>query len=118
QGALAGIELWHGGGSVMNRTSRSPPLSTSGISWMATHVSFMGNQRPKVMGRPATRRLLDAQSQAARRARSAGFDIVYVYAGMGYLPYEFLLPEWNLRTDGYGGSVRNRVRMGRELPAV
>ena len=34
---------------------------------------------------------------------------------MGYLPYEFLLPEWNRRTDAYGGSVANRVRLVREL---
>jgi dimethylamine/trimethylamine dehydrogenase len=114
-GALAGVELWHGGGSVMNRTVRTPPLSPSGTSWMATHVNFMGNQRPKVMDAKDIRVLLDSQAQAARRARSAGFDIVYVYAGMGYLPYEFLLPEWNQRTDGYGGSVGNRVRIVREL---
>src|SRR6202020_2791247 len=49
QGALAGVEWWHGGGSVTNRTSRVPPLSPSGVSWMATHVGFMGNQRSKIM---------------------------------------------------------------------
>ena len=48
----------------------------------------------------------------------AGFDIVYVYAGMGYLPYEFLLPEYNHRTDAYGGSIENRVRLVRELLEV
>jgi dimethylamine/trimethylamine dehydrogenase len=117
-GALAGIELWHGGGSVMNRTSRVPPISPSGTSWMATHVNFMGNQRPRVMDADDIRALLVRQGQAARRARQAGFDIVYVYAGMGYLPYEFLLPEWNLRTDAYGGSLRNRVRIVRELLEV
>jgi dimethylamine/trimethylamine dehydrogenase len=117
-GALAGIELWHGGGSVMNRTSRIAPLSPSGTSWMATHVNFMGNQRPKVMDADDIRALLGWQAAAARRARSAGFDIVYVYAGMGYLPYEFLLSEWNQRTDAYGGSVRNRVRLVRELLEV
>jgi len=117
-GALAGIELWHGGGSVMNRLSRLPPLSPSGTSWMATHVNFMGNQRPKAMDAEDIRALLAMQAAAARRARSAGFDIVYVYAGMGYLPYEFLLPEWNLRTDAYGGSVANRVRLVRELLEV
>jgi len=117
-GALAGIELWHGGGSVVNRTVRTPPLSPSGTSWMATHVSFMGNQRPKAMDADDIRALLGWQAQAARRARSAGFDIVYVYAGMGYLPYEFLLPEWNQRTDAYGGPVRNRVRLVRELLEV
>ena len=117
-GALAGIELWHGGGSVMNRTSRLPSMSPSGTSWMATHVNFMGNQRPRVMDAQDIRRLLDCQAAAARRARQAGFDIVYVYAGMGYLPYEFLLPEWNFRTDAYGGSVANRVRIVRELLEV
>jgi dimethylamine/trimethylamine dehydrogenase len=117
-GALAGIELWHGGGSVMNRTSRQAPLSPSGTSWMATHVNFMGNQRPKAMDAHDIRALLGWQAQAARRARQAGFDIVYVYAGMGYLPYEFLLAEWNQRSDAYGGTVRNRVRIVRELLEV
>src|ERR671923_1521274 len=118
QGALAGIELWHGGGSVMNRVSRTPPLSPSGTSWMATNVNFMGNQRPRVMDSDDIGSLLRWQAEAARRARRAGFDIVYVYAGMGYLPYEFLLPEWNQRTDAYGGSLRNRVRIVRELLQV
>jgi dimethylamine/trimethylamine dehydrogenase len=117
-GALAGIELWHGGGSVSNKTSRLPPLSPSGLSWMATHVGFMGNQRSKAMDAADIRNLLYWQAEAARKARSAGFDIVYVYAGMGYLPYEFLLPEWNLRTDEYGGSLANRVRIVRELLEV
>ena len=117
-GALAGIELWHGGGSAMNRTSRLPSMSPSGTAWMATHVNFMGNQRPRIMDARDIRQLLDCQAAAARRARRAGFDIVYVYAGMGYLPYEFLLPEWNMRTDAYGGSVANRVRIVRELLEV
>ena len=117
-GALAGIELWHGGGSVSNKTSRLPPLSPSGISWMATHVGFMGNQRSKAMDKADIKNLLKWQAAAAKKAKSAGFDIVYVYAGMGYLPYEFLLPEWNLRTDEYGGSAANRVRLVRELLEV
>src|SRR5271156_1638396 len=117
-GSLAGIELWHGGASVMNRASRLPPLSPSGVPWMATHVGFMGNQRPRAMDEGDIGRLLAWQAEGARKARRAGFDIVYVYAGMGYLPYEFLLPEYNHRTDGYGGSIENRVRLVRELLAV
>ncbi len=117
-GALAGIELWHGGGCVMNRLNRTPSMSPSGTGWMPTQVSYMGNQRPRVMERADIRELLAAQKRAAGRARSAGFDIVYVYAGMGYLPYEFLLPEWNQRTDAYGGSLSNRVRIVRELLEV
>lgn len=117
-GSLAGIELWHGGGSVSNKTSRFPPLSPSGLSWMATHVGFMGNQRSKAMDAADIRNLLRWQAEAARKAQRAGFDIIYVYAGMGYLPYEFLLPEWNQRTDAYGGSMANRVRIVRELLEV
>ena len=117
-GALAGIELWHGGGSVSNKTSRLPPLSPSGISWMATHVGFMGNQRSKAMDKTDINNLLKWQAEGARKAKRAGFDIIYVYAGMGYLPYEFLLPEWNLRTDDYGGCIENRVRIVRQLLEV
>jgi dimethylamine/trimethylamine dehydrogenase len=117
-GALAGIELWHGGASVMNRASRTPPLSPSGIPWMATHIGFMGNLKPKTMDRSDLRAVLKWQAEAARRARSAGFDIVYVYAGMGYLGYEFLLPEYNQRTDAYGGAIENRVRFVREMIEV
>ena len=117
-GSLAGCELWHGGASVMNRASRLPPLSPSGIPWMATHVGFMGNLRPKTMDKADIRQMLTWQKEAAIKARTAGFDIVYVYAGMGYLGYEFLMPEYNHRTDEYGGSVENRVRFVREMLEV
>ncbi len=117
-GALAGIELWHGGGAVMNRLNRIPSMSPSGTAWMPTHVSYMGNQRPRAMDHRDIRALLDAQKRAAGLARDAGFDIVYVYAGMGYLPHEFLLSEWNHRTDAYGGCLGNRVRIVRELLEV
>lgn len=114
-GALAAVELWHGGAAVMNRTSRLAPYSPSGIPWAATHVGFMGNLRPRIMDAGDIRDVIKWQAAAAKRARSAGFDIVYIYAGMGYLGYEFLLEEYNHRTDAYGGSVENRVRFVREL---
>ena len=117
-GALAGIELWHGGACTLNRTSRLAPLSPSGMPWLSTHVGFMGNLRPRTMDADDIRDLLQWQAAGARRAMQAGFDIVYVYAGMGYLPYEFLLPEYNHRTDAYGGPIGNRVRLVRELLEV
>jgi dimethylamine/trimethylamine dehydrogenase len=117
-GALAGVELWHGGACSLNRTSRIAPLSPSGMPWLSTHLGFMGNLRPRAMDRADIQALLGWQAEGARRAARAGFDIVYVYAGMGYLPYEFLLPEYNQRTDEYGGSIANRVRLVRELLEV
>ena len=114
-GSLAAVELWHGGAAVMNRSSRIAPYSPSGIPWAATHVGFMGQLRPRIMDKQDIRDVIGWQVAAARRARSAGFDIVYIYAGMGYLGYEFLLDDYNQRTDAYGGSVENRVRFVREL---
>jgi len=114
-GALAGIELWHGGACTLNRTSRLAPLSPSGMPWLSTHIGFMGNLRPRGMDATDIRELVRWQAAGARRAMQAGFDIIYVYAGMGYLPYEFLLPEYNQRSDAYGGSIENRVRLVREM---
>jgi dimethylamine/trimethylamine dehydrogenase len=114
-GSLAAVELWHGGAAVMNRTSRVAPYSPSGIPWATTHVGFMGNLRPRVMSESDIRDVIRWQAEAAVRAKEAGFDIVYVYAGMGYLGYEFLLEEYNQRTDAYGGSTQNRVRFVREM---
>ncbi|MCB2135506.1 MAG: FAD-dependent oxidoreductase [Rhodobacteraceae bacterium] len=114
-GALAGIELWHGGAAAVNRTSRMAALSPSGVPWMATHVGFMSAARPKVMDNGDIRDLIRWHADAAVMAERAGFDILYVYAGMGYLPYQFLLSDYNKRTDAYGGSVPNRVRLVAEL---
>ena len=114
-GSLAAVELWHGGASVMNRTSRIAPYSPSGIPWAATHVGFMGNLRPRIMDEKDIRDVIQWQVDAAIRAKKAGFDIIYIYAGMGYLGYEFLIEEYNHRTDAYGGSTENRTRFVREL---
>ncbi|PZR00988.1 MAG: methylamine [Cereibacter sphaeroides] len=114
-GALAAVELWHGGAVAMNRTSRRPALSPSGVPWMATHPGFMSSARPKIMDQGDIRDLIRWHAEAAVRAEKAGFDILYVYAGMGYLPYQFLLSDYNRRTDAYGGSPRNRTRLVEEL---
>ena len=52
---------------------------------------------------------------AALRAQQAGFDIVYIYATHNYLLSQFLSPQNNHRSDEYGGSLENRVRLVREL---
>jgi len=114
-GALAGVELWHGGAAAMNRTTRAAMLSPSGVPWMATHVGFMSSSRPRIMDAADIRDLIRWHAEAAVRAERAGFDILYVYAGMGYLPFQFLMSDYNYRTDAYGGSVRNRVRLVEEL---
>ena len=114
-GALAGVELWHGGGGTGNRMTRMPLLSASGIAGESTYPGWMNLARSRPMDKQDIRDFRRWHVDAARRARSAGFDIVYIYSGMNFGPYQFLLPWINRRTDEYGGSLENRVRLTREI---
>jgi len=113
-GALAGVELWHGG-SVANRLTRVTPMSVSGVTYDLSYAGWMRMTHSRPMDRRDIREFRRWYVEAALRARSAGFDIVYIYAGMGYGPYQFLLPWLNKRTDEYGGKLQNRVRLMREI---
>ena len=114
-GALAGVELWHGGGGAGNRMTRLPLMSASGIAGESTYPGWMNLARSRPMDKQDIRDFRRWHVDAARRARSAGFDIVYIYSGMNFGPYQFLLPWINKRTDEYGGSLENRVRLTREI---
>ena len=61
------------------------------------------------------RRVFASYSAAARRAKSAGFDMVEIHGATGYLPVQFLSPRTNLRSDRYGGDAQNRMRFCLEL---
>jgi dimethylamine/trimethylamine dehydrogenase len=104
-GALAGVELWHGGVYAESREARLPQLAPSQIASDLDSVVV-----PKQMDRADIRRAQGEWVTAARRARRAGFDIVYVYGSHTYLPSQFLSPVYNRRTDEYGGSFENRAR--------
>jgi dimethylamine/trimethylamine dehydrogenase len=114
-GALAGVELWHGGGGVGNRLTRVTPMSVSSVSYDSSYPGWISLTKTRSMTRRDIREFRGWHVDAAKRARSAGFDIVYIYAGMGYGPYQFLLPWLNKRSDEYGGSLQNRVRLMREV---
>jgi dimethylamine/trimethylamine dehydrogenase len=108
-GALAGVELWHGGSYVANLGSRVPTL---GIRSTQSRTDPVQSQP---MDKADIRDLRAWHRAAALRAKAAGFDIVYVYPTHGYLLGEFLSRTLNGRTDEYGGSLENRVRLVREL---
>lgn len=112
-GALAGVELWHGGMKAPNRASREVSLSPSGGPGY-----FVFPRQTRAMDREDIRALLRWQANAAKRAMQAGFDIVYCYAGHGYLPFQFISKRWNQRTDEYGGSIQNRARLLRQMIEV
>ncbi len=108
-GALAGIELSHTGVHGENSESRLPAAAPSQIA-----SDFAVGVVPMAMTRRDIRRVQDDWVRAARRSRTAGFDIVYVYGAHTYLPGQFLSPHYNRRTDEYGGSLRNRARFWME----
>jgi dimethylamine/trimethylamine dehydrogenase len=109
-GALAGVELWHGGNHTVNRWSRLPILSPSGLP-----LHYVHPRQPRAMDKQDIKAFRGWHRAAAERAVRAGFDIVYVYAGHGYLPMQFIARRLNHRTDEYGGSIENRSRLLREL---
>ena len=113
--ALAGIEFFHGGAYTANRHTRMPPISPSGIQQKVSELMDMHLTAPKVMDKKDIKDLIQWHLIATERAIQAGFDIIYCYAGMGFLPYHFLHPTFNNRSDEYGGSLENRSRLMREL---
>ncbi|MCB2120097.1 FAD-dependent oxidoreductase [Albidovulum sp.] len=108
-GALAGVELWHGGWRSGNVLSREAPLGPE--SMLAETVPWQSQR----MDRDDIRNLRDWHRAAALRAREADFDVVYVYAAHTYLLTQFLDPSTNPRADGYGGDFAARSRLVREL---
>ena len=111
-GALAGIQLVHNGFEVANYVTRQPSLGPSGIPTEAfPHV------HAKAMSKSDISDLRRWYVEAAKRAQRAGYDIVYTYAAHGTMTllYQFLLSRYNHRTDEYGGSLENRVRLLREV---
>src|ERR687888_152000 len=108
-GALAAAELWYGGPHAPCMESRCVPRAPSQIPSDFEHLTY-----PKEMDKDDIREVQGFYVEAAKRAREAGFDIVYVYGSHSYLPQQFLTPYYNKRTDEYGGSLENRARFWRE----
>ena len=114
-GALAGVELFYGSSMTSNRTTREMPLSPSGLPMLRTSGRGQFPLHSRAMDKDDIRNLRTWQVDAAKRAKSAGFDIIYVYAGMSFGPFQFISRRTNRRNDEYGGSLENRVRLLREM---
>lgn len=111
RGALAAIELAHNGNRANNLLTRAPVLAPSDMS-----LNVVYPKQARAMSKADIREFRRWHRGAARRAKQAGFDVIYVYAGHRMtLPHHFLLPEFNQRSDEYGGSLENRSRLIREL---
>jgi len=109
--ALAGVELAHNGVGTQNLFTRLKPLGPShGAGVIGVPTQSRGMDKSDI------REFRRWHRQAAVRAKKADTDIVYVYAGHdSTLLMHFLQRRRNRRTDEYGGSLENRVRLMREV---
>ena len=113
-GALAGIELSYNGIDAVNLYSRLPPLAPRSMGTLG--ASGYEPVQTRRMDKEDIRNVRKWHRAAALRAKRAGFDIVYCYAGHGMTAaMQFIVKRHNDRTDEYGGSLENRVRFLREL---
>ncbi|MEG3161964.1 alkene reductase [Sphingomonas sp. LB2R24] len=111
-------QLWHMGRQGHSSVYETQPVSSSATATEGQAHTFEGKKDFEVARPLETNeipRLLADYELATRNALAAGFDGVQIHAANGYLIDQFLRDNANFRTDEYGGSIENRVRLLREV---
>ena len=125
QGRIA-LQLWHVG-RVSHRLAQADgaqPVAPSAIRAEDSQVfvknedgtlGFVDVDEPRALETSELPGIVLQYVDATQRAKRAGFDMVEVHAANGYLLQQFMSTNTNRRTDEYGGSVENRVRLTVEV---
>ncbi|MBU1564196.1 MAG: NAD(P)/FAD-dependent oxidoreductase [Proteobacteria bacterium] len=109
-GSKATVQLNHAGRYNMSFfLGGKKPVAPSPVP------SRLTRETPEELSSEQIRETVRRFATAAKRVRDAGFDLVEILAGTGYLISEFLSPLTNNRLDQYGGSLENRMRFGLEV---
>lgn len=108
-GGKISLVLWHGGHVV----SFAEGAKQAAVA--PTPIPNLNREVPKELDKREIKDLVKAYGMAARRCRSAGLDAVEVQTATSYLLGSFLSPAMNHRTDKYGGSRENRIRLVQEI---
>jgi len=117
QNAIPGIQLAHAGrkASASEPWNGNKKLDESNGGWDAVAPSAVGyhsNEKPPIaLDKIGIEKVISDFKLATKRALKAGFKVVEIHAAHGYLLHEFLSPLSNFRTDEYGGSFENRIRL-------
>ncbi|MFJ6211913.1 NADH:flavin oxidoreductase/NADH oxidase [Streptomyces sp. NPDC092296] len=118
-GTVPGIQLAHAGRKAGDGSLSEPgPLPLDRGGWQAvapSALAFGDRPVPHELDAEEIPRIVQAFADAARRALAAGFKVVELHGAHGYLINEFLSPYANQRTDSYGGSTQNRMRLALEV---
>ncbi len=122
QGAVPGIQLAHAGRKASTDAPwrGGAPLTPAQYGWSPivapSAVPFSERSLvPHALDAAGLASVVDAFRTATARALDAGFRVIELHAAHGYLLHEFLSPLSNRRTDAYGGSFDNRVRLLLEI---
>ena len=116
-GSYAGIQLAHSGRKASTaRPARGgkpvPPAEGGWIPVAPSPIPFTdGYTVPRELTETGIVQVVRAFRDAAQRGLDAGFQVIEIHSAHGYLLHEFLSPLSNQRTDCYGGSFDNRVRL-------
>ena len=117
QGAVAAIQIAHAGRKASCAVPRKGgrQLGDQDGGWQTVapgNIPFNDGERvPEPLSQDGIQRVISGFASAARRALAAGFRVIEIHGAHGYLLHEFLSPLSNNRTDEYGGSFGNRIRL-------
>ncbi|NLO89331.1 MAG: NADH:flavin oxidoreductase [Clostridia bacterium] len=103
------LQISHGGSVCSKELIKAQPLGSSSIK----HP--MGRDIPKEMSEEEIKGVVSEFCRAAERAKESGFDMIEIHGAHGFLLNQFFSPLTNRRTDGYGGSRKNRLRLSIEI---
>jgi len=121
QGSIAGIQLAHAGRKASCAVPRDggKQLDEKSGGWQTVapdEIPFLAEDRvPESLSKEGIGKVVSDFKAAAVRALSAGFKVIEIHSAHGYLLHEFLSPISNQRTDEYGGSFENRIRILRQV---
>ena len=104
-GAVIGVELVHVGRNTSGAVTGHDVVAPSPVP-----CAEAGGDVPRELTAGEIDAIVERYAAAARRAEQAGFDAVELHSAHGYLPFAFLSPRTNHRTDGYGGPLESRMR--------
>nr|WP_038811954.1 FAD-dependent oxidoreductase [Clostridioides difficile] len=113
-GAIPSVELSHSGqysGTYLVDKDKKRGLSQWGVS----HSVRPDGLEIKELTEEIIAEIVESYGNVAALAKRAGFEMIMIHGGHGWLINQFLSPYFNKRTDKYGGSLENRVRFAKEV---